>query len=133
MVLMQMDICLFHLQACFPPDAWSKEVNDDKKEGPEPGLRTSDLAVLRQHLSPFLPVVMISALQDKSLSLQDTEKQQEVHVLVYVCFPTCRSRLHMCFLVCSLVPGLVKVLSSGVCVWQHVHLQILGRKSKLVP
>lgn len=129
---MQMHVCSFHSQVSFPSDSWSNEVNNDNKEGPEVGLRSSDLPVLRQHLRPFLPVVTISALQDRSLSLKDTGKQREVYVRVCVHFPACTSRLRMCFLVCSLVPGLVKVLSSGVCVWQHVHLQILGMKSDLV-
>lgn len=70
-----MHICLFHLQVSFPADSPSDEVNDDKKESPEPCLQSSDLADLKQHLSPFLPVIMISALQDRFLVLKGTRKQ----------------------------------------------------------
>lgn len=67
--------CLFHLQMSFPADSQSDEVNDDQKESPEPYLQSSDLADLRQHLSSFLPVIMILALQDGFLGLKDAGKQ----------------------------------------------------------
>lgn len=66
---------LVHLQMSFPADSQSNEVNNDKKESPEPCLQSSDLADLRQHLKPFLPVIMIPALQDKFFGLKDAWKQ----------------------------------------------------------
>lgn len=62
---------LVHLQMSFPADSRSNEVNDGKKESPEPCLQSSDLADLRQHLSPFLPVTVIPALQDRFFGLKD--------------------------------------------------------------
>lgn len=59
----------------FPADSPSDKVNNDRKESPEPCLQSSDLADLKQHLSPFLPVIMISALQDRFFALKDSGKQ----------------------------------------------------------
>lgn len=75
MTPMRMRVFLFHWQVSFPSDSCSNEVNGGKKESPELGLRSSDLIVLRQRLSPFLLLVMVSSLQDRSLSLKDAGKQ----------------------------------------------------------
>lgn len=47
---MQMHVCSFHSQVSFPSDSWSNEVNNDKKEGPELGLRSSDLTCFKAAL-----------------------------------------------------------------------------------
>lgn len=70
-----MHICWLHLQMSFPADSQSNEVKDDEKESPEQCLQSSDLADLRQHLSPFLPVIMIPALQGRVFALKDAGKQ----------------------------------------------------------
>lgn len=62
-------------------------------------------SALRQHLSLFISV-MISALQDRAHSLQDSWKRGEVRV----CFPPRASSPHVCLLVCLRVPALVKDL-----------------------
>lgn len=89
----------------FPADSQSDEVNDDKKESLELWLGWFKAA-----LKPIPTCHYDPSSAGQILWFEGYWKQWEMHVLVCVCFPAHTS---------SMGHG------SGVCVQQHVHMQIL--------